>query len=196
MFNKFKKTRAHQKRRGELDRILIEALYEVAREGELKTNPDPNKSRYNEIPKDPDVFLWDVFLLSEHYLESNTVLSASLWGIWCASSYMRLPRHRSIVSNIFETKRKKDNLFRSYRAFVATAVVQFADPSPAITGIGNALNNLDRYESNALKAIKALKDCVPSKINTVASTRDEKKTGVAGVLALHDRVSRCASSTL
>ena len=188
---KLKKTRAHQKRRGKIDRMLVEALYEVACERDLNPNPEPNKRRFQEVPSDPDVFILDVFFLSEHYMESNYVLSAALWGIWNASSYMRLPRHRSIVSNFFETKRKKEILFRSCRAFVATAVVQYANQSPEITGIGNALGDLDRYESNALKAIKDLKDTAPNKLKSVASTRDTKKTGVAGALALHDRVSQC-----
>ncbi|MFC1664134.1 inositol-3-phosphate synthase [Pseudomonadota bacterium] len=41
-----------------------EALYEVADEVDLNPNPEPNKRRFLEVPKDPDQFILDVFFLS------------------------------------------------------------------------------------------------------------------------------------
>jgi hypothetical protein len=80
------------------------------------------------------------------------VLSASLSGIWNASSYLR--RQRPIAAILLESRKKRRKLFMHVRGLVATAVVQFSDGVAQTRLTSNALSDMASYEQAVREALR------------------------------------------
>ena len=144
MFERIQHYRKNQVLKEEQEKILIEALYEAAREGEER--PDPNEHRFQKVSGDPDKFIWEIYDLSEYYQDKNAVLSAALWGIWNACSHLR--DNSPPPSSKKEQNAKQ--LLQNYRALVATAIARFSNEAPNTTDTDDAVSDLPTQENKSL----------------------------------------------
>lgn len=149
MLNEVRKSLANHKRLTELDRELVAALYAPAI-ADFAVDGDDCPWLEEEWPEQVDDLLSTLLQVSEFYASRNPVLSASLWGIWNASSYLR--RQRPILAIFLESRKKRRKQFMHVRGLVATAVVQFSDGVAQTRLTSNALSDMASYEQAVQEA--------------------------------------------
>ena len=100
----------------DLDERLMRAVFGPAcRTGVFEESALPWESLEGSCSADDLIAL--LLPLSEFYQETNPPLSTALWGIWNASRSFR--RQRSLLSMLFERKRKDASVFAEIRGLVS-----------------------------------------------------------------------------
>ncbi|MCL7421249.1 MAG: hypothetical protein M8364_10145 [Methylobacter sp.] len=137
----------------DLDERLMRAVFEPAcRAGVFMESALPWEGLDRSCSADDLIAL--LLPLSEYYQEINPPLSTALWGIWNASRSFR--RQRSVLSMLFERKRKDVSVFAEIRGLVATAALQFADGTASTIVTSDAFANYSGYRKNAEAALETL----------------------------------------
>lgn len=134
-----------------LDKQLLAAVFAPALKGGYFESSD--LAWTEPTCGDPaEALIAQLFPLSEYYQERNPPLSAAIWGIGNALTYLR--QQQSFLSIVFESKAQRTKAFDATQALIATAVIQFSDGNARTVITSNAMQDLPRYKAHVEVAMK------------------------------------------